>query len=160
MEIKRQRTNIIVSAIIIVIAAITWFFVIPSQIRVNSLWGSSSGVTGRTFPYFATGLIAMAALGELIQSAMAYTKLKRSGAKSEKKRIEWTSELRAVLIFALCIIYAVLFDRVGYIVSTLIVPPVMLFVMGSRKWYHYASVYAVGAAMYLIFVYLLQIRLP
>ena len=155
MEIKRQRTNIIVSAIIIVIAAITWFFVIPSQIRVNSLWGSSSGVTGRTFPYFATALIAMAALGELIQSAMAYTKLKRSGAKAE-----WTSELRAVLIFALCIIYAVLFDRVGYIVSTLIVPPVMLFVMGSRKWYHYASVYAVGAAMYLIFVYLLQIRLP
>lgn len=160
MEIKKQRTNIIVSAVIIAIAAVVWFFVIPSQIRVNSLWGSSSGVTGRTFPYFATALIALAALGELIQSATAYVKLKRSGAKSDKKPIEWSSELRAVLIFILCIAYAVLFDRIGYIVSTLLVPPVMLFIMGSRKWYHYISVYAVGAVMYLIFVYLLQIPLP
>lgn len=160
MDIKRQRTNIIVSIILIVIAIIVWLFVIPSQIRINSLWGSSSGVTGRTFPYFATALVALAALGELIQSAVIYTKLKRSGVKEESKRIDWLSEMRAVIIFILCIIYAVLFDRVGYIVSTLVIPPVMLFVMGSRKWYHYASVYAVGAVMYLIFVYLLQIRLP
>ena len=78
----------------------------------------------------------------------------------ERVPVQWRNELRALIIFALCVIYAVLFSMIGYIAATLIVPPIMLLVLGNRKWQHYVSVYAVGAAIYVVFVYLLQIRLP
>lgn len=160
MELKKQRTNFIVALIVLVIAVVTWGYIVPSQIRLNALWGGTSGVTSRTFPRFACGLAALAAIGEMIQSGLRYRQLKKEHAQMEHVPVQWRNELRALIIFALCVIYAVLFSMIGYIAATLIVPPIMLLVLGNRKWQHYVSVYAVGAAIYVVFVYLLQIRLP
>ena len=150
----------LVALFFIVLAAVTWLYIIPSQVRINAMWGGSSGVNGRTFPYFATALVALAALGELIQSAIEYISLRRQGKTAEKIAIEWKKELRAVIIFVLCLVYAIIFSTLGYVIATIIVPPIMLFVMGNRNWVHYISIYALGGIMYALFVYLLRIPLP
>lgn len=163
MELKKQRTNFIVALLILVVAVVTWVYFVPAQIRLSALWGGSSGVTSRTFPRFACGLAAIAAIGEMIQSGMRYMRLKKQGASSAPsagQSVNWKGELRALLIFVLCVLYAVLFSTVGYIVATLIIPPMMLVVLGNRNWKYYVSVYAAGFVVYVVFVYLLQIRLP
>ena len=38
------------------------------------------------------------------------------------------------IIFVLILVYAVLFIQIGFIPATVIVPPVILFAVGCRKW--------------------------
>ena len=64
------------------------------------------------------------------------------------------------IIFALILVYAVLFIQIGFIPATVIVPPVILFAVGCRKWSYYGIYYAFAAVMYLLFrcVLLVPIR--
>lgn len=160
MELKKHLTNFFVALITFIIAVITWVYFIPMQIRLNALWGGTSGVTSRTFPRFACGVAALAAIGEMVQSMLKYRTLTREHVQKVKVPIQWKGDLRALAIFALCVIYALLFSTIGYIGATIIVPPFMLLTLGNRNWKHHLSVYGVGIAMYIIFRSLLKITLP
>ena len=55
------------------------------------------------------------------------------------------------------LVYAVLFIQIGFIPATVIVPPVILFAVGCRKWSYYGIYYAFAAVMYLLFRYVLLV---
>ena len=61
------------------------------------------------------------------------------------------------IVFALVLLYAVLFMMIGFIPATLVVPPVILFVIGCRKWHYYPIYYVFAALMYLLFRYILLV---
>ena len=160
-EQQNIKANIILASIFFIVSLWLIFFAIPSQIRLSSMWSTvDSGVNSRTFPYFASVIIGSAALIQLVNNIRKLIILKRSQEEVIKQKTVWANEIRMLIVFGLCAAYGVLFVTIGYIYATIIIPPIILFVLGSRKWYHYVTVYGVGALMYVIFQFLLRIRLP
>ena len=98
---------------------------------------------------------------ELICSLRKYIALKRQ--KTERPEVGSSLSkgmIRAILVFVLFILYAVLFKALGFILATVLIPPVALFVNGGRKWQYYAGFYFVAGITYFLFVYALKIALP
>ena len=158
---KNLKANIVFAVLFVALSLFMIFIAIPSQISLSAKWSTvDSGVDSRTFPYIACVIMGSAALVQLISNVRKYIELKKANQEIPGEKIVWANEIRAILVFVLCVAYGILFDTVGYILATLIIPPIVLFVMGSRKWYHYLSVYGVGVIMYVVFIFLLNIRLP
>lgn len=157
MEKKKLRNNIVASGAFVVFSAYMFLFAIAREISVKKMLGSSmASIDSRFFPYLTTAIIGVLALAELISSARRYLKLNqtKSDGSPESENIP-----RALVLFGLFVVYAVMFQYGGFIAATVVVPPVVLFVMGSRKWYHYASFYGVAVVTYVLFVHALNITL-
>ena len=161
MEKDSIKANIILAVIFLSLSLWMIFFAIPSEISSSATWSIvDSGVNSRTFPYFASIIMGAAALVQLAVTVRKYVILKKQNQKTDGGIIEWKKELRAIAVFLACILYGILFVTIGYIFATIIIPPIILFILGDRKWPHYAVVYGVGTLMYFIFQFLLKIRLP
>jgi len=158
---QNVKANIVFGALFLIVSLWLIIFAIPSEISYSSMWSTvDSGVNSQTFPYFATVIMGSAALIQLIGNIRKLIVIKNSKEEVAPTKILWANEIRALLVFGLCVAYGILFIKIGYIIATIIIPPIILFVLGSRKWKHYATVYGVGTLMYLIFQFLLRIRLP
>ena len=152
--------NIVFGAIFLALALYVIFVAIPTQIDMAARWSGNAGVNSRSFPYMASVVMGAAAAIQLVANSVKLVVIKAKEGKLPGIKIEWNKELRTIAAFILCVVYGLLFVNIGYIYATLIVPPIVLALMGSRKWQHYLSLYIVGAIMYVLFVYALQIRLP
>lgn len=107
----------------------------------------------------------LASLAGLILAIYHYCKAVKAEGKPVREpvvrtRRETVGLFIPFIIFALILVYAVLFIQIGFIPATVIVPPVILFAVGCRKWSYYGIYYAFAAVMYLLFrcVLLVPIR--
>ena len=112
-----------------------------------------------------TILFILASLAGLILAIYHYCKAVKAEGKPVREpvvrtRRETVGLFIPFIIFALILVYAVLFIQIGFIPATVIVPPVILFAVGCRKWSYYGIYYAFAAVMYLLFrcVLLVPIR--
>lgn len=161
MKSKSLKADAILAIFFVLLSLWMIFFAIPSEISLSDTWSTvDSGVNSRTFPYFAAIIMGVAALVQLGLVVKQYIALGKSQHNSGQGKIIWVKEIRAIAVFLICALYGVLFIKIGYILATIIVPPMILIVLGDRKWHHYLSVYGVGAIMYVVFQFLLKIRLP
>lgn len=161
MEKKRLKENLVCAFVFLILSIYLIASAIPGQIAAGKgLAAVGQGADSRTFPYFAAWVMGVAALGEILSNVYRY----RTSAQEEDgdghRKAEWGWELRALAVFGLCLVYAILFDIIGYLPATFLVPPVVLYVMGSRKWQHYLCVYAVAIAVYVVFRYVLNVQVP
>ncbi len=152
--------NIVFGALFLTLALYVIFIAIPTQINMAGRWSGDAGVNSRSFPYMASVVMGAAAAIQLIVNSIKLIVIKAKNREMPGIKIEWNKELRTIAAFILCVLYGLLFVNIGYIYATLIVPPIMLALLGSRKWQHYLSLYIVGAIMYVLFIYVLRIRLP
>lgn len=156
---KRMKNSLYASAALLIFSLLMIFYAIPTQISVKALLGGNSTiVNSRFFPYIVSGIVGVLSAVELAASAIQLSRLAKEGKKDEAKAPKGT--LIAMVVFVLFVVYLLIFARFGFIISSAIVPPAVLFVLGSRKWQHYVSYYVVMAATYVIFVYALKISLP
>ena len=157
MEKNRLRNNIIASGGFVLFSAYMLFFAIAREISVEKMLGSSMAtIDSRFFPYLTTALIGVLALAELMSSSIKYLRLRKeeTGRDAVAENIP-----RALVLFVLFLVYAVMFQYWGFIAATVCIPPIVMFIMGSRKWYHYVSFYGVAAVTYFLFVHALNIVL-
>ena len=156
---KKIKKNLYASAALFFFSLLMIFYAIPTQISVKALLGgNSTAVNSRFFPYIVSILIGVLSAVELVSSAIQLSRLAKNNAAAREEGPKGT--LIAIVVFVLFVVYLLVFARFGFIISSAIVPPAVLFVLGSRKWQHYVSYYAVMAATYFIFVYALKISLP
>ena len=161
MEGKNIKADTILGVIFLLLSLWIIFAAIPSEVNLSATWSTiDSGVNSRTFPFFAATVMGCAALVQLIITIRKYVILRKRNQRPDDGKIIWRNELRAIAVFLACILYGILFIKIGYIFATIIVPPIVLFILGDRKWQHYGVVYGVGTVMYFIFQFLLKIRLP
>lgn len=161
MKSNNLKADAILAVIFVFLSIWMILVAIPGEISRSATWSTvDSHVNSRTFPYFAAIIMGGAALVQLGKAAAQYLAQRRSHQEPVKGRIIWAKELRMIGVFLLCVLYGFLFIKIGYILATIIVPPLILLALGDRKWHHYLSVYAVGAIMYVVFQFLLRIRLP
>lgn len=160
MDNHRQKLwqNFISGLLIAVLGLLMEFYFIPTQIKVSA-FGGSSVVNSRSFPQLAAWIILIPAIVLTVTSGVQLLKMKKSDKQADSP-IRWRDELRALGLIALFSLYAVLFNIVGYIVATIIVPPLVLLLLGSRNWKHYTAVYGVGIAVYILFKFVMKVPLP
>lgn len=159
MDAKRCLQTIVFSAVIMAASLFILFYGIPTQIDISTSWTSAVNVDARSMPYFATVVLLIASVLELVLNIRRFVRHRQNEnavAEQAGKGI-WKAELKAFLMLLLCLFYALLFSKAGYIVSSAIAPPLALVLLGDKNIKHYLTVYAVAAAMYVIFRYILGI---
>ncbi|WP_409967393.1 tripartite tricarboxylate transporter TctB family protein [Bengtsoniella intestinalis] len=160
---KKIQQDLISGTIVAVFSAIMIMYIIPLGISVTSFGeGASMGINSQTFPLVATYFMLIASCVLIVSSGLKLLKLKKEHPEEfkVKNKPRWKDELRTAILVCLCVLYAILFSTVGYVIATLIIPPCMLLLMGSRDWKHYVSVYCVGIVIYVIFKFIMGIPLP
>ena len=93
-------------------------------------------------------------------SLAAWLKARREEGPAErekKTREQWADALLPYGIFALIVVYGLLFKTFGIVAASLIVPPVILFLLRCRKWYMYLILYAFFGLMYALFTMVLHV---
>lgn len=167
MDIKKTKQDIVTMIILMIVSALFYFIFIPGQIRLSSVWSGSIPFSSRSFPYIlSVGLFIVAGVG-LANAIVSLIKLKKI-MKLEEKTIEnRRTDKKAIIklvmpfiVYALILIYAILFKQIGYIYSTLIIPPILIFILGSKKWQFYLFTYIFAAVVYVVFKLILNIPIP
>ena len=81
-------------------------------------------------------------------------------ASEEERKRALRDELRALLLAAVILVYAALFQILGYFISTLLAATVILLIFRVKKIWAYPVVYAAAVAIWAGFTFLLSVRLP
>ncbi len=158
-EIKR---DLIVYCVLILAAVIVYFFIIPNQIYVSSS-AAAEAFSPDTFPRFAAIIFLIAAVIGLLNSIRLYLAARNlENTLKETKHIPSTAKERIAslipyLVFLLILLYGILFYKLGFILATVTVPPVILLSIGCRKWHYYGIYYAFALILYLLFRYILLV---
>ena len=161
MEAKKARGDIILYAALTAAGIIFYKWIIPTQIYISKT-ASAEAFSPDTFPNAVTILFTLASVCGLLLALYRYRKaVAVEGKPKREARPKQAREIIGIfmpfLVFALIILYAVLFMYIGFIPATVIVPPVILLTVGCRKWYYYPIYYAFAALMYLLFRFVLLV---
>ena len=151
--------------VLFLLSVLFYTVVIPVQIPLRSTWGADIAFTSRTYPsLLAIAMIGMSAIGMADALRKIFLQKRREGegkgAGQEGEKPPLLKTLIPYVIFGLILLYGALFAKIGYIWSTLLVPPAILAVMGCRKYSYYLCVYGFAAAVYVLFRFVLQVTLP
>lgn len=161
MDKKRIKQNLLCAMAFLIFSIYLILEAIPRQISVGGgLAAAEQWADSRTFPYFAAWIMGVVALGEVILNAYQYWLSSKEEKAEESHNIPWRWEIRALAVFGLCVVYTILFDAIGYLPATFLIPPLVLYVMGSRKWQHYLCVYGIAIVVYVVFRYVLNVQVP
>lgn len=161
MEAKKARGDIILYSVLAIVSIIFYKWIIPSQIYLSKT-ASAETFSPDTFPNAVSVLFILASLSGLILAIFRYYKAVQTEGKPKRDTVHKTTReiigsFMPFIVFALVLLYAVLFMCIGFIPATLIIPPVILFVIGCRKWHYYPIYYVFAALMYLLFRYILLV---
>ena len=161
MEQRKAFMNMMSSIVLMILALVMWFYLIPKGVKLRSAFGGDVGVTSRTFPYMTALVIGSMSLLQFMISLVNYVRHFREGqSQKELQDNNIAGEVRAIIIYGLFIAFGVIFRYWGTIPAMVIVPPFILLAMGSRKILHYVSVYSFMAIMYVLFKFALHVYLP
>lgn len=161
MEAKKARGDIILYAVLTIAGIILHKWIIPTQIYLSKT-AQAEAFSPDTFPNAVAILFIVASFAGLLLAICRYHKAVRAEGKPQKdttprSQREVVGDWMPMIVFALVLVYAVLFYVIGFIPATLIVPPVILYVIGCRKWHYYPIYYVFAMLMYLLFRYVLLV---
>lgn len=165
MKSNKLKEDIIAYGVVLAVALTAIFYIIPSQVTVPK--AASGMFTPRTYPYICFTVIGICSACGLLRSIMQFFSAKKNDpdfmkgtAWKDKSRKEMIGAFMPWICAAFCVLYAILFSKIGFIPATIIIAPIILFVLGDKKPMHYVYVYAFCAVMYVIFKFILDVRLP
>lgn len=161
MEAKKERREIILYSVLLIVSFVFYKWIIPTQIYMNAL-ARLEKFDPDTFPNFATIFFMVAALMGLVGSIIRYVKAVKVEGKPVKEKVERTQREKVgiwmpYIVFALVLVYIILFSKIGFIPATAIIPPIILFVIGCRKPHFYLYYYIFVSLMYLLFRFVLSV---
>ena len=166
-EYKKVREELFVMLFCTVGVAVLLFYVIPVLIKVPPA-ARKDTFTPQTFPYFLGIMMAICVVIGDIKTAIAYVKARKTAIangilkqKAAKKTAhEVITECITWIVYLLVVLYGVGINRIGFIIPTILMIPVILLLMGCRKWQYYLYVYIFAAAIWAIFRFVLHVQLP
>ena len=164
MDVKKARTDIIIYSAFTILGVIFYKWVIPTQIFISKT-ASAEAFSPDTFPNAVTILFILASAVGLLLAIARYRKAIAQAKVSpelepkatKKTKTEIIGILVPFIVFALVVLYAVLFMIIGFIPATIIVPPIILLAIGCKKWNYYVIYYVFAGLMYLLFRYILLV---
>ena len=157
---KTQRDFLIGCGFLLLAAVIA--ILVPFQVRTTK---NNLDFQPTFFPYFSCVLVAAMALilmiSNIVKEKAGLFKDLIPNFKSSFSKETLTTAKNVILVFALCIIYYVLFNLIGFIIATAIMLPVLMLVMGWRKPIPMIIATALTIVLlYLFFAKVMLVRLP
>lgn len=147
-------------SIFLVFGLLMVFVIIPSQIPVSAML-TKEYITPRTFPTAICIVLVVLSVIGLINSFLKYSKVEKTDEeKVRKTKEEIYNSVFPFLIFALALVYALMFKYLGFIWASVIIPPIILYLLNCRKWYMYLALYVFAAVVYIVFTVVLHVPLP
>ncbi len=146
----RVHTDL-VSGIFFLLFSVVLLLVIPSQVKVIT----DEVVNSRTFPYVLSVIIMVMSTKTIVVEVI---KLARK-QEVEKKEFDIKVEAKALFLFTLLIVYVILIQVIGYLVSSLLMVTAFLVFFKTKKWYYYAITLGISVAIFYIFRMVLNIQL-
>ena len=162
---SKTKKDMFVYIGMLIIGLLIYFWLIPSQIHMNSS-AKQEDFNPDTFPRFVTAVWFIVSAAGLLNSIRSISTKNHESNSSDTgtaeqntkiKKKEKIAEFIPYFIFILLLIYGILFKLIGFIASTLIMPPIFLFVVGNRKPHYYAIIYGFIAVLYLLFKFVLNV---
>lgn len=162
MELKKARKDFFTMLILLAASILLQFVLIPAQIPLRGGWSGADAFTSRTFPSILAGVLSLFSLVGLVGAGRRLFLLRKeqAGRAEPASRVELKLFIRPLVMFAAAAVYGWLFTQLGYVISTLIACPVILGILGCRKWQYYLCVYAFAAVVYVVFKVVLMVPLP
>ena len=162
---KKAREEFWVMVFCALLCIALFFYIIPTFIPVPPAAEKDDAFTPRTFPYFLSFIIAICTAIGLFNASVTYHKaaLEVKGQKEQKQKHDRHQVLTTCMpyiIFAFIVFYGFLISHLGFIISTLIVPPAVLFLIGGHKWYQYVGILVFAAVIWVLFRFVLHVQLP
>lgn len=143
--------------ILFIVFGIAIALMVPSQV---SGLNQEAEMGPDFFPYIAAGLMVAVNAIALVTNYCKYAKEKRTGSGENIQIFDFKDQRRVILILAIVAAYILLMPMVGYVVSTLVVTNLLLFILGVRKWYQYLLVSGFAMVIFYVFKYVLYVMLP
>lgn len=162
MKAKNAKRDIILYICLAIASLVVYYWIIPTQIHMNST-AKQEAFNPDTFPRFITIVFFLACVAGAANAARMYMQARKEEGPPEKrpraKRTarEVVTALMPYIIFLLTLCYGILFKVIGFVPATAIMMPVILLVIGCKKWHYYVIVLAVAAALYALFRFVLHV---
>ncbi|MCG8482838.1 MAG: tripartite tricarboxylate transporter TctB family protein [Clostridia bacterium] len=142
-----------ISGVVLLLLAITIWVLIPYEIKAFDV----SQMGPRFFPQFLS-IALMVLSGILILKS--FNKSGYEEAKEDETDPWDISELRVGKIFLLLIIYIGIIEMVGFLISTVVIMSIAMYILKVRKWYHYVIFYVIVFIIYYVFKEIMYVQLP
>jgi putative tricarboxylic transport membrane protein len=151
-----NKTNRIV-AVLCFLAGLALYVIVPYQVSAVST--SPVTLSASFFPRFIAILMMAASAALFIQTQVAIIRgYEVDDAPTADP--QWRREAKVVFVFAMIVVYILLLNRLGFILSSLLFGFSLLFVLKAGKWWYYlVYAFCVGVIFY-AFKYLLYVHLP
>lgn len=143
------HTNLL-SGIIFGILSLTMILIVPREIQVPTF--DNGGPSPRIIPYLVLIGIFLCSLGLIIQSLL----LKKEKIVHYNIKLEKAS----VVSLLVMILFGTVMVKFGFIMSVLVVLPIMVYSLGERKIFVYIVTMAAGVGVYFLFTKIFNISLP
>lgn len=154
MKLK-YNAEIISGAVFSVAGAVLWLL-IPSQIQTME----KSAVNAQTLPRIAIGGMFLFAVGLLLEGLFAKEKKELAVTAESFRSAAFKKELRSLVYCLFLVVYCLIIQPLGFVVSTVLLVLAVMIYYGARKWYYYAIPLAMVGIVYYVFRVLLHVSLP
>lgn len=150
MKIKLNRN--LVGAILFFVFSLVLFLLMPSQIKVVS----TDVINSATFPRLIIFIMGGCSLYLILIEVF---KIVRKQAV-ELYEIDLHVEARTLVVIGLLILFLVMLYFIPFWAAALIFSTALMYFMGSRKLWKYATVYVIVISVTLLFTKVLNVTLP
>ncbi|MCL7748851.1 tripartite tricarboxylate transporter TctB family protein [Halalkalibacter alkaliphilus] len=143
------RTNLL-SGIIFGIISIVFILLVPSQVAVPTF--NNGGPSPRIIPYIVLYGMLICSVALIIQSLVF-----------KKERIvvlDFKIEKASLIVLVIMILFGIVMLNFGFIISVIVVLPILLFILRERKPFIYGFTIFGGIGVYYLFTKVFNITLP
>lgn len=150
MKLKFNRN--LVGALLFFALSLTLFFLMPSQIKVVS----NDVINSASFPRLIIFIMGACSLYLILLEAIKIIRKQ----PTEIVELNLAEEGRTLVVIGLLILFLVLLNFIQFWLSALIFSSLLMFFMGTRKWWKYAIVFTVIISITFLFTEVLNVTLP
>lgn len=153
MEGKRVRFYpTITGALVMIVFSIAVLVLMPSQVNIDE----GEIITARTFPTLLAYIMLGGSVLLLIQEAVKVIRKR----PLQTRELELLTEVKALVLLVLFVLYAVLMTLTGFIVASAIYSVLMLVYFREKRLHFYPIVVVAAVIIGIIFRNVLNVRLP
>ena len=149
MRIKLRQD--LVSGVFFFLLSLFLLFSVQSQIKTME----TSALNARTFPYLISAILMLASLRIIIGDI--YDRIRKK--EKEPLVLEIRTELKALLIFGILIIWLMIMPGLGYLISSVLMVTAFLVYFKVKVWWYYLIMIASCFLIHYIFTAFLNIQL-
>ena len=154
---EKYLKNIFVMVFFLLFSVFLIFYAIPVHVNV-ARWNTGSIYDGRTFPYLLSYVLAFVSVLGIVSNGISLYKEGR--VTHGKNSLNLNAIIRPILVAIWAFAYYFLFDKVGFVIASLIGFPIFLLILRCKKWAYLIYIYGFSFIIFMIFRYVLIIQIP